>query len=195
MGVYKGDFTYWWIAESMMAVTFVAELSCWPASYIVATETSSSHLRAKSCGISWTTNLSWTGVFTIVLPYVYNLGKDSSDWGRQACLVLAAYCVNSCVSAWVYVAESNNRSPMEVDQLFAWRLSTRSFKNFEVESRYVRPVTTQWAVILEQTKRIKSRSAPCGEDILYIDHQHDFFISRCIGARLRSLMVEICLYV
>lgn len=129
-GIFTGSFTVYWIAGSMMATIFVAGLSCWPASYAVASETSSLQLRAKTTGIGWIVNTLLNCTFTVVLPYIYNPGKHSGNLRGKTCFVFAGCCVIACTGAWYYIPEMKERSATDIDHMFAQRLPTRSFKRW-----------------------------------------------------------------
>lgn len=71
-GCFTGTVTVWYTAVTMMIITMVCGLGIWPASHVVAAETSSLQLRAKTQGIGWFISGVTTGVFSIILPYIYN---------------------------------------------------------------------------------------------------------------------------
>lgn len=142
-GVFAGPFTVWWIAGSMMFTIFVAGLSCWPASYAVGAETSSLQLRAKSIGIGWMTSTLLNCVFTIILPYIYNPGKNSGGLKGKTCFVFAGCCVVACVGAWYYIPEMKGRSVADIDRMFAQRLPTRSFERWTPNESVAGQVTSE----------------------------------------------------
>lgn len=129
-GIFAGPITVWFTAGAMMAVIFVAGLSCWPASYAVGAETSSLHLRAKSTGIGWMIRTLLNCIFTVVLPFIYNPGKGSGNLKGKTCFLFAGCCIIACVSAWYYIPEMKGRSATEIDHMFAQRLPTRCFKRW-----------------------------------------------------------------
>lgn len=112
----------------MMIVTMVCGLGIWPASHVVAAETSSLQLRAKSQGIGWFVSGIASGVFSIILPYIYN--ADKGNLGAKTGFVMAGIAAVGVVATWLAVPEMKGRSPMEIDRMFALRLPTRSFKTW-----------------------------------------------------------------
>lgn len=129
--VFPGAFSVWWIAGSMMATIFVAGLSCWPASYVVSSETSSLHLRAKTQGVGWVTSTFWTCVFTVILPYIYN--PDSGNLQGKTCFLFVGCCWIAAVLTWFYVPEMKGRTAVEIDQMFCRRIPTRGFKSWRAD--------------------------------------------------------------
>ena len=112
----------------MMIVTMVCGLGIWPASHVVAAETSSLQLRAKTQGVGWFTSGIATGVFSIVLPYIYN--ADKGDLKAKTGFVMAGFAAVAVVATWFFVPEMKGRSPMEIDRMFALKLPTRAFKHW-----------------------------------------------------------------
>lgn len=112
----------------MMIVTMVCGLGIWPASHVVAAETSSLQLRAKSQGIGWFVSGIASGVFSIILPYIYN--ADKGNLRAKTGFVMAGFAAVGMVATWLTVPEMKGRSPMEIDRMFALKLPTRSFKQW-----------------------------------------------------------------
>lgn len=112
----------------MMIVTMVCGLGIWPASHVVAAETSSLQLRAKSQGIGWFVSGIASGVFSIILPYIYN--ADKGNLRAKTGFVMAGFAAFGMVATWLSVPEMKGRSPMEIDRMFALKLPTRSFKQW-----------------------------------------------------------------
>jgi hypothetical protein len=112
----------------MMIVTMVCGLGIWPASHVVAAETSSLQLRAKSQGIGWFVSGIASGVFSIILPYIYN--ADKGNLRAKTGFVMAGFAAVGMVATWLAVPEMKGRSPMEIDRMFALKLPTRSFEQW-----------------------------------------------------------------
>lgn len=110
----------------MMIVIMVCGLGIWPASHVVAAETSSLQLRAKSQGIGWFVSGIASGVFSIILPYIYN--ADKGNLKAKTGFVMAGFAAAGMVATWLSVPEMKGRSPMEIDRMFVLKLPTRSFK-------------------------------------------------------------------
>lgn len=111
---------------TMMIVIMVCGLGIWPASHVVAAETSSLQLRAKSQGIGWFVSGIASGVFSIILPYIYN--ADKGNLKAKTGFVMAGFAAAGMVATWLSVPEMKGRSPMEIDRMFVLKLPTRSFK-------------------------------------------------------------------
>ncbi|KAJ5701104.1 Major facilitator superfamily domain general substrate transporter [Penicillium malachiteum] len=127
-GCFEGIITIWYTAVTMMIITMVCGLGIWPASHVVAAETSSLQLRAKTQGIGWLTSGIATGAFSICLPYIYN--ADKGDLKAKTGFVMAGFSAVAIVAVWFFVPEMKGRSPMEIDRMFALQLPTRSFKSW-----------------------------------------------------------------
>lgn len=112
-----------------MIVTVVCGLGIWPASHVVAAETSSLRLRAKTQGIGWFVSGIASGVFSIFLPYIYN--ADKGDLKAKTGFVMAGFAFLGVIGVWLFIPEMKGRSPMEIDRMFALRLPTRAFKHWE----------------------------------------------------------------
>lgn len=103
-------------------------LGIWPASYAVTAETSSLQLRAKSQGIAWFSNGITSGIFSIILPYIYN--PDEGNLGGKTGFVMAGFTIVAVVVTWLWVPEMKGRSHLEIDQMFELGLPTRAFKKW-----------------------------------------------------------------
>ncbi|KAJ5691844.1 hypothetical protein N7462_001267 [Penicillium macrosclerotiorum] len=128
-GCFTGVVTIWYTAVTMMIVTMVCGLGIWPAAHVVAAEASSLQLRAKSQGIGWFVSGVATGVFSIILPYIYN--ADKGDLRAKIGFVMAGFAAVGIVGTWISVPEMKGRSPLEIDRMFALGLSTREFRNWK----------------------------------------------------------------
>lgn len=112
----------------MMVVIVVCGIGVWPASYVVGGETSALHLRAKTQGVGWFVSGLSSGVFQIVLPYIFN--PDEGNLRAKTGFVFAALCAGAAVATWLSVPEMKNRSVAEIDRMFELRLSTRHFEKW-----------------------------------------------------------------
>lgn len=111
-----------------MVITMVCGMGIWPASHVVAAETSSLQLRAKTQGIGWFISGVATGVFSIILPYIYN--ADKGNLRAKTGFVMAGLAAVGIIGTWWSVPEMKGRSPMEIDRMFALKLPTRAFKHW-----------------------------------------------------------------
>lgn len=116
----------------MIVVTMVSGLGSWPTSQVVATEASSLGLRAKTLAIGWFAAGVGTGVFAIVLPYIYNL--DKGNLRARIGFVMMGIAVVAVVLVWLFIPEMKDRTPMEIDRMFALKLPTRAFERRQRET-------------------------------------------------------------
>lgn len=107
----------------------VSGLGSWPASHVIATETSSLQLRAKTQGIGWFTAGVGAGVFAIILPYIYN--SDKGNLRAKTGFVMVGFVGVAITIVWLTIPEMKGRTPMEIDRMFALRLPTRGFKQWQ----------------------------------------------------------------
>lgn len=128
----------------MMVITMVCGLGIWPASHVVAAETSELTLRSKSQGVGWFVSGVATGVFSIILPYIYN--PDSGNLRGKTGFVMAAFAAIGYIITWFTIPEMKDRSPMEIDRMFALNLPTRDFKTWKSDV-----VLDRGANVLKQT--------------------------------------------
>ncbi|CAI7569637.1 unnamed protein product [Penicillium pancosmium] len=143
-GCFTGVVTIWYTAVSMMVITMVCGLGIWPASHVVAAETSELTLRSKSQGVGWFVSGVATGVFSIILPYIYN--PDSGNLRGKTGFVMAAFAAIGYIITWFTIPEMKDRSPMEIDRMFALNLPTRDFKTWKSDV-----VLDRGANVLKQT--------------------------------------------
>ncbi|KAJ5151623.1 hypothetical protein N7492_009918 [Penicillium capsulatum] len=128
-GCFEGVVTIWYTAVCMMVITTICGLGIWPASYVVAAETSSLQLRAKTQGIGWFINGVMTGAFAIFLPYIFNV--DQGNLKAKTGFVMAGFAGIAMILTWLWVPEMKGRSSIEIDRMFAMRLPTRAFKKWK----------------------------------------------------------------
>ncbi|KAJ5667734.1 uncharacterized protein N7477_006304 [Penicillium maclennaniae] len=127
-GCFEGVVTLWYTSVTMMIVTMVCGLGIWPASHVIAAETSSLQLRAKSQGIGWFVSGISQGVFSISLTYRYNL--DAGNLKAKTGFVMAGLALIGIVATLIWVPEMKGRTSMEIHHMFALNLKTRAFKNW-----------------------------------------------------------------
>lgn len=85
----------------MMIITMVCGMGIWPAPHVVAAETSSLQLRAKSQGIGWLVSGIASGVFSIILPYIYN--ADKGNLRAETGFVMAGFAAVGVLATWLTV--------------------------------------------------------------------------------------------
>jgi len=112
----------------MMIIILIVGLGAWPASYVVASETSTLRLRAKTSGIGWCFSGAVSAGFGLGMPYVYN--PDAADLRAQTAYVVAGFAALALVLAFFFVPEMKGRSALEIDRMFEMGLSARDFRHF-----------------------------------------------------------------
>jgi MFS family permease len=110
----------------MMVILLIVGMGAWPASYVVAAETSSLRLRARTQGVAGCAANLVTGIFSIVLPYLYN--PDQGKLGGKIGFIFGAFCAIGVFCTWILIPEMKNRTPAEIDEMFEMRLKTRDFE-------------------------------------------------------------------
>jgi hypothetical protein len=113
---------------SMILVAIVCGLGVWPASFVVAGETSSLHLRAKAQGIGWFTAGAAASLFGFVLPYIFN--PDQGNLRAKTGFVFAGLSLVGAIVSFFHIPEMKNRTPAEIDEMFELRLPARHFKRW-----------------------------------------------------------------
>ena len=127
-GIWSGQVVVWYTAGTMILVIVTCGLSCWPASHVVASETSALHMRAKAQGIGYFAAGAGYAGFGFVLPYIFN--PDQGNLRAKTGFVYAGLCVLAVVITWFYVPEMKGRTPAEIDRMFEQGLSARQFTHF-----------------------------------------------------------------
>lgn len=113
----------------MTLVVTVAGTGVWPASYVVAAETSSLRLRARTQGLAWSFNGAISIAFHIGMPYIYN--PDALNLGAQTGYVWFGFSAMAFIITYFFVPEMKGRTNAEIDQMFEERVPARKFKSWE----------------------------------------------------------------
>lgn len=112
-----------------MIIIIACGIGVWPASYVVGGEASALHLRSKTQGIGWLVSGLTSGVFMIVLPYMFN--PDQGNLRAKTGFVFAALCVIGCAASWYTVPEMKGRTAREIDRMFELVLDAKQFKQWK----------------------------------------------------------------
>ncbi|PGH08125.1 hypothetical protein AJ80_07919 [Polytolypa hystricis UAMH7299] len=127
-GCFDSPVTMWYTAVSMIFIIFIGGSGVWPASVLVASETSSLRLRAQTQAIGWVLHSLGACVFAIVLPYIYN--TDQGNLGAKTGFIYLFFCILSFALVFLYVPEMRGRSAAQLDNMFSLRLRTRKFRDW-----------------------------------------------------------------
>lgn len=115
-----------------MAIIVVCGVGAWPASYAVASETSALRLRAKTQGIGWFAGSLATGVFSIILPYIFN--RDEGNLKAKTGFLFAGLCLVGFGVTWSVVPELKGLQATEIDKFFESALPTKEARKEERDS-------------------------------------------------------------
>jgi SP family general alpha glucoside:H+ symporter-like MFS transporter len=117
------NITQWISAALMMAIIFVAGVGVWTTSYVISSEVSSLRLRAKTQSIGGIAAYMASFVTNFALPLLYN--PDQADLKALTGWVFFATSVLAALGTWWFVPEMLGRTPVEIDHLFAEKVSAR----------------------------------------------------------------------
>ena len=136
----------------MTAIVVVCGVGVWPASHVVAAETSSLHLRAKTQGVGWFACGLTTAVFSITLPYIYN--TDQGNLKAKTGFVMAGFTIVGFIGTYIALPEMKGRTPMQIDRMFDLKLPTRRFECWKSDIAMTgEPNRRNQAVIVDKTVR------------------------------------------
>ncbi|KAH7130188.1 general substrate transporter [Dendryphion nanum] len=113
------------VGASIIVVGAVGNLgvgATWP---VLISELSSVRLRAKSSAIGFITNALAGVVFSITVPYMFNV--DAGNLGGKIGFIFAALSLLSFFLSFMFVPETKARSFAELDILFERHLHARKF--------------------------------------------------------------------
>jgi MFS family permease len=115
-----------------MGVVITCGVGVWPASYALASEASSLHLRGRAQGIGGTTQGGITALFGFILPYMFN--PDKGNLRAKLGFVFTGFCLLSALVGYLYAPEMKGRTPAEIDAMFDLNLPARAFESWASES-------------------------------------------------------------
>ncbi|KAL1952465.1 hypothetical protein VTO42DRAFT_5292 [Malbranchea cinnamomea] len=144
-GCFTGVVMIWWAAVTMMVIIVICGIGMWPASYVVGGEVSALHLRAKAQGVGWFVQGLTTGIFNIVLPYIYN--HDQGDVRAKTGFVYAVFCLIGFVLSWLTIPEMKGRTAMEIDRMFELKQGSSNIDYNQLDM-----LVFVWLVILQSIR-------------------------------------------
>ncbi|KAK5047094.1 hypothetical protein LTR84_007037 [Exophiala bonariae] len=124
-GCFEAEPVPWFVGATLNTAVAVAALGVWPASYVVASETSSLRLRAKTQGIGWACHSVANLVFSLIPPFIYN--TDAGNLRAKIGFVWAAIAGLGTVLFYFIVPEMLHRTPLQLDLMFEQKTPTRMF--------------------------------------------------------------------
>ncbi|KAK0825064.1 hypothetical protein LTR73_007351 [Friedmanniomyces endolithicus] len=87
-GCFRSTNVAYFCAAGMMIIVVVAGLGAWPASYVIASETSSLRLRSKTQGVGWLLGNAISCACGFGVPYLYN--SDAANLGGKTGFIYVA---------------------------------------------------------------------------------------------------------
>ncbi|KAK0279821.1 hypothetical protein LTR91_005573 [Friedmanniomyces endolithicus] len=129
-GCFKSTNVAYFCAAGMMIIVVVAGLGAWPASYVIASETSSLRLRSKTQGVGWLLGNAISCAFGFGVPYLYN--SDAANLGGKTGFIYVALASLGVLVTWFAVPELKGLTAVEIDGVFEKNILVR------------RAETTQW---------------------------------------------------
>jgi len=112
----------------MMLIVFVYGLGVGGAYPVVAAETSSVRLRAKSQAIGFMSAGFYAWLFNFTTPYMFDIGEGNL-LGKIG-FIFAALCTIAIVIVYFEFPEMKNKTYPEIDEMFEKRLPTKAFKDY-----------------------------------------------------------------
>jgi hypothetical protein len=91
-------------------------------------ETSSLRLRSKTQALGIVANSVFTVLMSVSLPYIFN--PDAGNLGGKTGFVYLGLCSVGAIGTWLWLPEMKDRSPAEIDRMFALKLSSRKFESW-----------------------------------------------------------------
>lgn len=115
-GCFQGTAVGWYAAAAMMIIIILCGIGCWPASFVVAAETSSLTLRSKTSGLGWLLGGVVQGGFAVATPYLYN--PDAGNLGGKTGFVFLGTALLGVAFTYFCIPELKGKTAVEIDRLF-----------------------------------------------------------------------------
>ncbi|KAK6606440.1 Alpha-glucosides permease MPH2 [Botrytis cinerea] len=122
----------WCVGVTLQLVWFTIGPSIGP-SISLAGEISSLRLRAKSQSLGFFFNYSYSTVWNVAVPYMFN-ATEGNLGGKMGWIFLATSCIAWFV-VWAEIPETKDRTYGELDEMFNERVPARKFKAYRTERR------------------------------------------------------------
>lgn len=120
------------VGVTLQLVWFTIGPSIGP-SISLAGEISSLRLRAKSQSLGFFFNYSYSTVWNVAVPYMFN-ATEGNLGGKMGWIFLATSCIAWFV-VWAEIPETKDRTYGELDEMFNERVPARKFKAYRTERR------------------------------------------------------------
>lgn len=110
---------------------FCFDLTVGPVCYSIVSETSSTHLRAKSVSLARNAYYVASIIIGIIQPYLIN--PSELNWKGKSGIFWGGVCTLCILWAYFRIPEIRNRTYEELDVLFANKIPTRQFTRYKVD--------------------------------------------------------------
>ncbi|SMR56576.1 unnamed protein product [Zymoseptoria tritici ST99CH_1E4] len=126
-----------------------------PLTYVVAAEMPTVRLRNRSSSFTFLTLACFATVVTYVLPYIVN--KDAAGLGPKTYLIFAGWMAGCIAVIYVYLPETQGRSPAELDEMFGARIPARQFKHYVCQVSVDAHILAEKEAAVEQAVTIEMK--------------------------------------
>ncbi|OAL52636.1 general substrate transporter [Pyrenochaeta sp. DS3sAY3a] len=131
-GFFQSHGSLLWIAYALNFSHIIVAPTVGPASWVVASEASSSRLRAKTISLGTMINGLSSWLFTFITPYLIN--TDQANLGAKSAFVFAGTSLAAATWVWFEVPESKGRDYAALDWLYESKTPTRKFPSMNIPS-------------------------------------------------------------
>ncbi|PCG97587.1 Major facilitator superfamily domain, general substrate transporter [Penicillium occitanis (nom. inval.)] len=129
---FKGSTALWYTGVAMNVVMVFYNLAAGGIGPIVAAETSSIRLRAKTNSVGFFASSLMSWAFTFFVPYMFNVGN--ADWGGKTAFFFTGLSFIAALVIFLEIPEMKNRTYVELDEMFEKHIPTRRFKEYARET-------------------------------------------------------------
>ncbi|KAJ9134632.1 Sugar transporter [Pleurostoma richardsiae] len=122
----------WAQCSLMLVCNFVYDVTIGPYCFVLLAEVSSAKLRGLTIGLATVTCHIVSIVFAVAIPYAMN--EDQGNWRGKIGFLFAGLGALCTLYCFFCLPETKGRTFEELDILFERRISSRKFKDHEINS-------------------------------------------------------------
>ncbi|KAJ5939547.1 hypothetical protein N7466_002681 [Penicillium verhagenii] len=126
IGCFKAERAFWAVGCLIVVVNFIYAMGVGSVYPVIASETSTLRLRAKTQSVGFFVQFLTTWAFGFSVPYMYE--TNEGDMGGKIGFIFAFLSVVAWVVFYLEVPEMMNRTIAEIDELFERKTPTKEFK-------------------------------------------------------------------